>query len=645
VISRPKKVFFTLLTVTGFFLLLELSFALVGVTPILYEEDPYVGFSSYIPLFVEETTPNGKTQLKTAANKLDWFNPQRFSKTKARETYRIFCLGGSTTYGRPYDDRTSFCGWLRALVTEADTSQSWEIINAGGISYASYRVALLMEELIRYQPDLFIIYTGHNEFLERRTYSDIIERPAAATGLGALLSRTRLFAVGRKLVASFENEQSSRASDGATELADEVDAVLDRSVGPHDYTRDDTLRAQIVEHFRFNIGRMIDIAEAAGAKVVLINPAANLTDCSPFKSEHASEVNPPAIARWQTLVAEAQEATKRGRTAQALRALEEAIFIDERHADVHFRRGRLLVSLGRAPEARKAFVRAIEEDICALRALPQLQNTLAEIAAERRVPFLDFAALLDKRSPQGLPGDDVFLDHVHPTIEGNLLLARLLFDRLVSEQIVKPASEWGDAALDQVRKRVEAQIDPAAHGRALGNLARVMNWAGKFEAAGRIALRAVELAPADPNAQFGAGFELARQGDLKSAAARFTEVLRLDPSHAQGHYNLGLVYARTQKLRRATEHFTKAVELDPEHALFHNNLGMALLTQEKLQDAAEAFAEAIRLKPTYVRGRINLATALARQGKTEEAVAELETALRIEPDSQEARQRLEKLRR
>ena len=93
-------------------------------------------------------------------------------------------MGGSTTYGRPFDDATSFCGWLRELLPVADPSRQWELINAGGISYASYRVAALMEELADYQPDVFIVYSGQNEFLERRTYSGIIEMPAPVRGSG-----------------------------------------------------------------------------------------------------------------------------------------------------------------------------------------------------------------------------------------------------------------------------------------------------------------------------------------------------------------------------------------------------------------------------------------------------------------------------
>jgi len=66
-----------------------------------------------VPLFVEETDPDGRKFLATPENKLVFFNQQRFPREKAPETYRIFCLGGSTTYGRPYNDTTSFAGWLR----------------------------------------------------------------------------------------------------------------------------------------------------------------------------------------------------------------------------------------------------------------------------------------------------------------------------------------------------------------------------------------------------------------------------------------------------------------------------------------------------------------------------------------------------
>ena len=170
-----KKIVFSVLSLALFFGLIEVVLMAIGVKPLSYEEDPYVGFSSQIPLFI----PNEGNEelLVTARNKLAYFNKQEFSRKKPNNTTRVFCLGGSTTYGRPYDDTTSFCGWLREFLPAAAPDGKWELINAGGISYASYRVAALMEELAEYEPDLFIVYCGQNEFLERRTTIPVFSEP------------------------------------------------------------------------------------------------------------------------------------------------------------------------------------------------------------------------------------------------------------------------------------------------------------------------------------------------------------------------------------------------------------------------------------------------------------------------------------
>ena len=97
-----------MLTAGGFFGALEVLLAMFGMHPIVRDGDPYVGFAANIPLFVEQPDAAGPPWMVTAPNKKRWFNAQRFMKTKPAATYRIFSLGGSTTYGRPYDDRGSF---------------------------------------------------------------------------------------------------------------------------------------------------------------------------------------------------------------------------------------------------------------------------------------------------------------------------------------------------------------------------------------------------------------------------------------------------------------------------------------------------------------------------------------------------------
>jgi hypothetical protein len=166
-----------------------------GVVPLAERTDTSVGFSGYAPLFIKRTGPDGEQIYSTAHNKFRWFNPQTFPVQKKEGTTRIFCMGGSTTYGRPYNDLTSFCGWLRQFLPAIDPNRRWEVINAGGISYASYRVARLMKEISDYEPDLFIVYSGHNEFLESRTYSQLLKVPEFVRNLSVLASHMRLYSV------------------------------------------------------------------------------------------------------------------------------------------------------------------------------------------------------------------------------------------------------------------------------------------------------------------------------------------------------------------------------------------------------------------------------------------------------------------
>ena len=190
-----KKAAYGLLIAVLFFGVIEGVLALLNVDTMLAQTDPFVGFESAVRLYVERSDDNGEVVLCTANNKLDFFNAQQFPKEKPENSIRVFCLGGSTTFGRPYDDATSFPGWMRELLPAADNTKRWEVINAGGISYASYRVAALMEELCNYDPDVFVLYTGHNEFLEERTYHPIREMPAAIRRLSTILGRTRSYSV------------------------------------------------------------------------------------------------------------------------------------------------------------------------------------------------------------------------------------------------------------------------------------------------------------------------------------------------------------------------------------------------------------------------------------------------------------------
>jgi len=197
-----KKIVWATMTVVLIGLGLEAVLALAGFKPQVAGEDTFLVFTPHARLFEEQIAPDGEVILKTVENRLVRLNAQQFSKKKSPGTYRIFCVGGSTTYGAPYGDSTSFTRWLREFLPVVDGSRRFEVINAGALSYGSFRIALLMQELAGHEPDLFVVYMGHNEFLERQTYKKILETPEMVTSTVAILSRTRIFTALESLMKS-----------------------------------------------------------------------------------------------------------------------------------------------------------------------------------------------------------------------------------------------------------------------------------------------------------------------------------------------------------------------------------------------------------------------------------------------------------
>ena len=558
-LSWWRKAVYSVATVGMFFLVLELALAALGVKPARHTRDPFVGFQGSSPLFVREGDEYVTSELKTS-----FFNKQRFPVEKDANTYRIFCLGGSTTFGHPYDCRTSYPEWLRARLEVIAPERNWEVINCGGISYASYRLARLTEELVKYEPDLFIVYTGHNEFLEERTYGEVRDRNPFLSNFIRIASYSRTFNLMASLV-----ERRRDADSPPSRLKGEVDTILEHTNGPESYHRDPKLRAGVLEHYRFSLEKIVRLAREHGSEVILIQPASNLKDFSPFKSEN-SITGDAELLHWEKIAETGRKRLAEGDAQGALVPLKAAEEIDDRHALLLFTTGQAMFESGRTDEARSYFLRARDEDVCPLRATSEMHQIVAQVGSRERAKVMDFPAMLadqcrDRHGHEAV-GVDFFYDHVHPRLSVHADLGKALCEAMADMGIVEdPVDPPGLS--ERIEDKVLGQLAPRDHAKGLNTLAMTLSWCGKNEEALKLSEGAVKLLPDDPEilAQYGRLLEKTDRGD--QAIDVLEKAVATAPHDSMALARLAEHYGRVQgRYAEARDLLIRAIECTPDSA-------------------------------------------------------------------------------
>ena len=407
-------------------------------------DDPFVGFRSVRPLFVPS---EDEANYEIPKARQMFFRPQSFAAEKPASEFRVFCLGGSTVQGRPYAVETSLTSWLEISLQAADPSRSWRVVNCGGVSYASYRLTSILEEVLAYEPDLIILYTGHNEFLESRSFDHITSRGELSNSAIEGASRLRSFTLMREAYLRMRGISSDDPPEGRPLLPTEVEALLDGAGGLEKYHRDDQWHRGVIAQFRFNLQRMIELANDAGVRVILVNPVSNIRDTPPFKSQHRDDLTADELAEWESICDAARQhlAGDDYDAQEAAKLFEQACQIDALYAGTYYSLGHCYLALGKVGLARAALLRAKELDICPLRILTSMNEAVLEIAEVTETPLVDAQDLFEQASPDEIVGARWLVDHVHPSITGHQLLADALADEMVLLGLVSPRADWQEA--------------------------------------------------------------------------------------------------------------------------------------------------------------------------------------------------------
>ena len=163
-----------------------------------------------------------------------------FEAEKPDNTYRIFAVGGSTTYGTGVEECETWPAHLQKIINEMITDKEVEVINAGfgGIGTDS-EYELIKNKLSSLDPDLIIMYDGWND--ARFTIKDTIQnwdlacKLGKAEGFDTIIIVQPIPIIGHRvlteqeIVNSISNLQYLQSSQQFVDAFDELDKVCTKT--------------------------------------------------------------------------------------------------------------------------------------------------------------------------------------------------------------------------------------------------------------------------------------------------------------------------------------------------------------------------------------------------------------------------------
>lgn len=342
--------------------------------------------------------------------------PIRMKQQKSGEDFRIVCLGGSTTGG-------PFPAILNELLNRSEVNKIVEVVNLGIITFNSYQVLDIVKKLPQYDPDLLIIYMGHNEIygplgvgskVALGTSRDVIN-------LVLRLREFKIFQLANNLYSSLRASPDRPAMERSP-----YKRMVNSSLAPRH-----PLRGQAIENFTGNLHEILSIADRHQIPVIVGTIVSNLRDWRPFDSE------PPPdsldVARWQQLLASGKAAFEADRLEDAERNYLAAIELFSDHAQTHFDLGHVYLAMEHRDLAERSFTTARDLDVLPIRAPSAVNETIRRVAEEAGVVLADFEAVFEDHDSDSVMGKPVFFEHLHPTVPGDYLIASHLTNVILDQ--------------------------------------------------------------------------------------------------------------------------------------------------------------------------------------------------------------------
>ena len=107
-------------------------------------------------------------------------------------------------------------------------------------------------------------------------------------------------------------------------------------------------------------------------------------------------------------------------------------------ADGYFQLGQIYLQQGEVEKAEAAFVNARQHDLLRFRAPKQINDIIRHLAERPGVELVDAEAALATVAPNGIIGNSLMIEHLHPTVSGYFEIADSFYSHLIQSLLLGP---------------------------------------------------------------------------------------------------------------------------------------------------------------------------------------------------------------
>jgi tetratricopeptide (TPR) repeat protein len=607
--GNRQRIFFWVVLALFPFLLLALTEGLLrltgkGAPPPLFRQASGQGVDGYV------TNPDVGARYFPPAMRANMpkLGFQYFPRRKAPGTFRYFSLGGSATAGFPYHSHASFSGLLAVQLQQLFPDRPIESVNCAMTAVNSHTALDFVSEILEHEPDLIVVYMGHNEFYGAGgvgSATALGRHPWAVRWTRRLLS-LRLTGVLRSALKI----GYARTTDAPGQN------VMETMAAEREIPFGSPLRKAAAEIYERNLSQLVRRCEKRGVPVVLCEVSSNLRGQAPFGSAFRKGFG--EHARFEALLREAGEKRQSGDFNGAVASIDKAIALDSTFAAARFEKGRILDLLGQPDLALGEYRAARDMDTVPFRAPTEINRVIRRVADAYKIPLVSVDSVIAAGSPGGIPGDEFFLEHLHFNLRGNEAVAQALAERICQEGWIAPPEQWRwSQALppaEQAQRAGVTDLDLEIGDQRVFMLKQ--RWPYVAQGGGK---PAPYLSKRDPKV-------------VETAAAFIRKRIELNEAHNElgryyaekGEYQLGLAECLSS---------FRMFPLDPAPATEAAELWLRV---GRPDEAGPLLARALELQPDSERALLLLAQAYWQTGNMDGARRMLTRALEINPRSRAA---------